>query len=64
MAPTLAQGVVVMDNVQADKAAGVQTEIETTGASLLYLTPYSLDFKPIERAFSKLKALLRAKAER
>ena len=29
-----------------------------------YLPPYSPDFNPIENAFSKLKALLRAKAER
>ncbi|WP_234843262.1 transposase, partial [Sinorhizobium meliloti] len=30
----------------------------------LYLPPYSPDFNPIENAFSKLKALLRARAER
>ena len=30
----------------------------------LVLTPYSPDFNPIENAFAKLKALLRAKAER
>ena len=29
-----------------------------------YLTPYSPDSNPIENAFSKLKELLRAKAER
>ncbi|RWB37928.1 MAG: hypothetical protein EOQ44_32055 [Mesorhizobium sp.] len=33
-------------------------------ANLLYLPPYSPDFNPIENAFTKLKALLRAKAER
>lgn len=33
-------------------------------AALLFLPPYSRDFNPIENAFSKLKALLRAKAER
>ena len=31
---------------------------------LLFLPPYSPDFNPIENAFAKLKALLRAKAER
>jgi len=31
---------------------------------LLYLPPYSPDFNPIENAFSKLKALLRARAAR
>ena len=30
----------------------------------MFLPPYSPDFNPIENAFSKLKALLRAKAER
>ena len=33
-------------------------------ASLLYLTPYSPDFNPIENAFAKLKALLRKAAQR
>jgi len=38
--------------------------IETAGASLMYLPPYSPDFNPIENAFSKLKAMLRKAAER
>ncbi|MCI0755453.1 transposase, partial [Teichococcus vastitatis] len=38
--------------------------IEATGASMLFLPPYSPDFNPIENAFSKLKALLRKAAER
>lgn len=38
--------------------------IETAGAALLYLPPYSPDFNPIENAFAKLKALLRKAAER
>lgn len=33
-------------------------------ATLLFLPPYSPDFTPIENAFSKLKAMLRTKAER
>lgn len=65
LVPTLAPGdVVVMDNLPAHKAAGVRDAIEAAGASLLYPPPYSPDFNPIENAFSKLKALLRAKAER
>ncbi|WP_292493351.1 IS630 family transposase [Mesorhizobium sp.] len=65
LVPTLSEGdVVVMDNLPAHKAAGVRDAIEAAGASLLYLPPYSPDFNPIENAFSKLKALLRAKAER
>ena len=38
--------------------------IETAGAILLDVPPYSPDFNPIERAFAKLKALLRAAATR
>jgi transposase len=37
----------------------VRKAIEEAGATLLYLPPYSPDFNPIEKAFSKLKALLR-----
>ena len=65
LVPTLASGdIVVMDNLPAHKIAGVRDAIEKAGATLLFLTPYSPDFNPIENAFSKLKALLRAKAER
>ena len=56
--------VVIMDNLPAHKVSGVREAIEDAGASLLYLPPYSPDFNPIEMAFSKLKALLRAAAAR
>jgi transposase len=56
--------IVVMDNLPAHKVAGVRDAIEAAGASLLYLPPYSPDFNPIEKAFSKLKALLRKAAAR
>ncbi|WP_175422260.1 IS630 family transposase [Agrobacterium tumefaciens] len=63
--PTLQIGdVVVMDNLPAHKAAGVRDAIERAGAKLMFLPPYSPDFNPIENAFSKLKAMLRARAER
>ena len=66
LVPTLSKDdVVVMDNLPAHKAAGIRDAIEAAGASLLYLPPYSPDdFNPIENAFAKLKALMRAKAER
>ena len=38
--------------------------IEAAGAYLLFIPPYSPDLNPIEMAFAKLKALLRAKAIR
>ncbi|MCO7726451.1 IS630 family transposase [Brucella intermedia] len=63
--PTLRPGdIVVMDNLPAHKTAGVREAIERMGAKLLFLPPYSPDFNPIENAFSKLKAMLRARAER
>lgn len=65
LVPTLAAGdVVIMDNLPAHKAAGIRDAIQAAGASLLYLPPYSPDFNPIENAFAKLKAMMRAKAER
>ena len=65
LVPTLKHGdIVVMDNLPAHKASGVRDAIEQAGAQLRFLPPYSPDMNPIEMAFSKLKALLRAKAER
>lgn len=65
LVPELKPGdVVVMDNLGSHKGPGVRVAIETAGAKLLYLPPYSPDFNPIEQAFSKLKALLRKAAER
>ena len=65
LAPTLTPGdVVIMDNLPAHKASGVREAIERTGARLVFLPPYSPDMNPIENAFAKLKALLRAKAAR
>ena len=65
LVPELNAGdIVVMDNLGSHKGADVRKAIEATGATLLYLPPYSPDFNPIEKAFSKLKALLRKAAER
>ena len=65
LAPSLQPGdTVIMDNLPAHKVHGVREVIQAAGASLLYLPPYSPDFNPIEKAFSKLKALLRKAAER
>lgn len=56
LAPTLQAGdVVVMDNLPAHKTAGVRDAIERAGAKVMFLSPYSPDFTPIENAFSKLK---------
>ena len=63
--PTLKPGdVVIMDNLRSHKVPGIREAIEAAGASVLFLPPYSPDLNPIEKAFAKLKALLRAKAIR
>jgi transposase len=56
--------IVIMDNLRIHKMAGVRKAIEAAGAKLVFIPPYSPDLNPIELAFSKLKALLRAKAIR
>ena len=58
--PVLKAGdVVVMDNLSAHKAPAVQEWIERAGTEVLYLPPYSPDLNPIEKAWAKLKQLLR-----
>ncbi len=60
LVPSLKHGdVVVMDNLGAHYSEGVREAIETVGASVLYLPPYSPELNPIEHTWSKLKALLR-----
>lgn len=56
--------IVIMDNLSSHKGPAIRQAIEAAGASLVFLPPYSPDFNPIENAFAKLKALLRAAAER
>jgi transposase len=65
LVPALRPGqVVFMDNLSAHQVAGVQDAIESAGARLEYLPPYSPDLSPIEKCWSKFKAILRAKAAR
>ena len=60
----LRPGVVVMDNLSSHKRVAVKDRIEAAGATLRFLPPYSADFNPIEKAFSRLKAMLRKIGER
>lgn len=55
---------IVMDNLSVHKTKRVKEAIEQTGARILFLPPYSPDFNPIEKAFAKLKALLRRAEKR
>jgi transposase len=65
LVPQLRPGdVVVLDNLQAHKASGVKQAVETAGAILVYLPPYSPDFNPIENMWSKVKSHLRRLATR
>jgi transposase len=50
----------MMDNLRAHKVEGVLERIRATGARLLYLPPYSPDFNPIEKCWSRLKQHLRS----
>lgn len=64
LGPTLKPGdIVVMNNLPAHKGDQVRDLIRKRGATLRFLPPYSPDLNPIELAFAKLKALLRAAAE-
>lgn len=50
---------VVMDNLPAHKAIEVKEAIESVGARVVFLSPYSPDFNPIENSWSKIKEYLR-----
>ena len=54
----------VMDNLPAHKAAAVRDALDRAGLAHRYLPPYSPDLNPIEQAWSKLKASLRATGAR
>jgi transposase len=65
LGPTLQPGdLVICDNLASHKVAGVRAALAAQGAELLYLPAYSPDLNPIELAFAKLKAALRAAAAR
>jgi transposase len=61
LAPTLRSGdCVIMDNLSPHKMPAIQRLIATLGATIRWLPPYSRDLNPIEKMWSKVKALLRA----
>lgn len=63
LVPTLKYGeIVVMDNLSSHKRDRTRELIESTGAALWYLPPYSPDLNPIENVFSKVKQALRSLA--
>ncbi len=58
--PTLQKGdIVVMDNMRSHHVKAVAETFEATGIKIFYLPPYSPDFNPIEKMWSKMKSILR-----
>jgi transposase len=56
--------IVILDNLPAHKSPAAEQAIRERGAWLIFLPPYSPDLNPIEMAFAKLKAHLRARSMR
>ena len=51
--------IVVMDNLAPHKHPEILQLLERSGAEVWHLPPYSPDFNPIEKMWSKIKAYLR-----
>lgn len=60
LSPVLqADDTVVLDNLQSHKTAAAISSIESVGAKVTFLPPYSPDLNPIENLFSKIKQIVR-----
>ncbi len=60
LAPTLHENnIVIMDNMRTHHAKEVRKTIEDLKINVIYLPPYSPDFNPIEKMWSKIKSVLR-----
>jgi transposase len=60
LAPTLTrEDIVVMDNLSVHKNLSARAAIAAAGAKVWDLPPYSPDYNPIEKMWSKIKAYLR-----
>jgi transposase len=58
--PTLKPGdIVILDNLSAHKNQETRDLIESVGAQVWFLPPYSPDLNPIEKMWSKIKSILR-----
>ncbi len=55
--PTIRAGdVIVLDNLAAHRASRIESVAAECGAMVIWLSPYSPDFSPIEMMWSKIKA--------
>jgi transposase len=59
-----AGAIVIMDNLSVHRVEQVRQLIESVGAHLVYLPPYSPELNPIEMLWSKVKQFLRSWAAR
>ena len=60
LVPHLRPGdIVVMDNLSAHKRPDIIAAIRVAQAEVLFLPPYSPEYNPIEKAWAKLKAIVR-----
>lgn len=63
LCPTLSPSdLVVMDNLAVHKVKGVDDALRAVGVKAMYLPLHSPDLNPIELAWAKVKAILRAKS--
>jgi transposase len=61
LVPVLLPGqIVVLDNLSSHKGDEIRQMIKATGCELWFLPPYSPDFNPIEKMWSKVKEFLRS----
>lgn len=51
--------IIVLDNLTAHRASRIEEIIAECGGRVLWLAPYSPDYSPIEKMWSKLKSYLR-----
>jgi transposase len=59
--PTIKRGdVLVLDNLTAHRASRIEEVAAECGAEVIWLSPYSPDFSPIELMWSKIKTAMRA----
>jgi len=59
--PTIKRGdVLVLDNLSAHHASRIEEVAAECGAEVIWLSPYSPDFSPIELMWSKIKTRMRA----
>lgn len=65
LVPKLKRGqFVILDNVSFHKSQEIIDLIESTGAKVVFLPPYSPDLSPIEKMWSKIKEIFKRKKPR